>query len=73
MTTPTLSDRFECILAPESGLDTAIAYAREHGMFMDSSWRNKNALRCPLTILCTINEYHRMVPSKFSVPAIATS
>lgn len=33
---------------------------------MDSSWRNKNALRCPVTILSTVNEYHRMVPGLFS-------
>ena len=33
---------------------------------MDSSWRNKNALRCPVTILSTVNEFHRMVPGASS-------
>lgn len=58
-------DRFECIIGPKSGLKNALLHAVERGMYMDSSWRNKNAFRCPMTILSTINEFHRMIPSRF--------
>ncbi|ORY35080.1 hypothetical protein BCR39DRAFT_556578 [Naematelia encephala] len=55
-------DRFECVIASPFSLVTAILQVFRKGMYMDSSWRNKNAFRCPLTLLVTINEYHRMIP-----------
>ena len=56
--------RFECVVSPPFGLQTAILYGIENGLYMDSSWRNKSAFRCPLTLICTMNEYHRMIPGE---------
>ncbi|KAK4688487.1 hypothetical protein P7C73_g1632, partial [Tremellales sp. Uapishka_1] len=54
--------RFECVIATPHSLAVAIMQIPRMGMYMDSSWRNKNAHRCPLTMLVTLNEYHRMIP-----------
>ncbi|EIW65834.1 hypothetical protein TREMEDRAFT_66202 [Tremella mesenterica DSM 1558] len=56
------STRFECVIAPRYAQMCAILQVGQMGMYLDSSWRNKNAFRCPLTFLVTINEYHRMIP-----------
>jgi hypothetical protein len=53
-------------MAPPYALDNAILYGLENGVFMDSSWRNKNAHRAPMTVLATHDDYHRMVPSQSS-------
>lgn len=58
------SQRFEIIIAPDFGLDTAILHSTRRGLFMDSSWRNKNAYRCPVTMISTMDDFHRMVPSQ---------
>lgn len=58
------SSRFECVIATPHSLVTAIAFISRYGLYMDSSWRNKNAFRCPLTMLATIDHNHRMVPRK---------
>ncbi|EIW66300.1 hypothetical protein TREMEDRAFT_65571 [Tremella mesenterica DSM 1558] len=54
--------RFQCVIAPPAARVTAILQVYQKGLYMDSSWRNKNAFRCPLTLLVTLNQYHRMVP-----------
>lgn len=59
------SCRLECVISPPFGLETAIRHSMERGLYMDSSWRNKNAQKCPVTIVATINQYHRMIPSRF--------
>lgn len=51
-----------CIIAPAYALDNAILYGHTNGLFMDSSWRNKNAHRAPMTVLATHDDLHRMVP-----------
>ncbi|GFZ52473.1 hypothetical protein JCM24511_10246, partial [Saitozyma sp. JCM 24511] len=56
------SCRLECVISPPFGLETAIRHSMERGLYMDSSWRNKNAQKCPVTIVATINQYHRMIP-----------
>ncbi|EIW66628.1 hypothetical protein TREMEDRAFT_65496 [Tremella mesenterica DSM 1558] len=55
-------EEFLCVIAPKHALQSAIRHAREQGLAMDSSWRNKNAIRCPVTFLTTVNEYGHMVP-----------
>lgn len=62
---------FECVIAPPHALAAAILQSSRKGLYMDSSWRNKNAFRCPLTMLITINDYNRMTPGKFSETADA--
>ena len=59
-------DRFECAIATPWTLLLTIIQASDFGIYMDSSWRNKNAFRCPLTFLVTLNKYHRMIPRKSS-------
>lgn len=51
-----------CIIAPPHAIDNAILYGHCNGLFMDSSWRNKNAHRAPMTVLATHDDLHRMVP-----------
>ncbi|EIW66398.1 hypothetical protein TREMEDRAFT_65685 [Tremella mesenterica DSM 1558] len=53
---------FQCVISPKHALQTAIRHAHERGLAMDSSWRNKNAIRCPVTFLTTVNEHNHMVP-----------
>jgi len=53
-----------CIIAPPHALDNAILWGHANGLFMDSSWRNKNAHKAPMTVLATHDDYHRMVPSE---------
>ena len=53
-----------CIIAPKYGLDNAILWGHANGLFMDSSWRNKNAHKAPMTVLATHDDHHRMVPSE---------
>ena len=50
-------------------LETAILFSTTRGLYMDSSWRNKNALRCPVTIISTLDDYHHMVPGGFAAGA----
>jgi len=56
--------RLACIVVSPYALESAILHSVKRGLFMDSSWRNKNSLRCPVTILSAINEFHRMVPGR---------
>jgi hypothetical protein len=56
------STRFECVIAPPNGLDVAILWGFPVGIAMDSSWRNKNNQRCPLTLIVTIDQFHHMRP-----------
>ena len=65
--TITLDSRWECIVAPDSALDFAILYALDRGMGCDSSWRNKNAYGCPLTLLIVVNENGHMIPGTFQL------
>ncbi|KAK4690094.1 hypothetical protein P7C73_g9, partial [Tremellales sp. Uapishka_1] len=58
-----LDQDIKCIIAPPFALESALLFAIDRGLFMDSSWRNKNAFKCPLTIVSTLNDYGRMVPS----------
>lgn len=51
-----------CIISPPHALDNAIMYGFVNGIYMDSSWRNKNAHRAPMTVLATHDDLHRMVP-----------
>ncbi|EIW69524.1 hypothetical protein TREMEDRAFT_62382 [Tremella mesenterica DSM 1558] len=53
---------FIAIISPKHALQSAIRHATDRGLFLDSSWRNKNAIRCPVTLLATVNEYGHMVP-----------
>ncbi|RXK37046.1 hypothetical protein M231_05705, partial [Tremella mesenterica] len=53
---------FVAIVSPKHALQSAIRHASDRGLFLDSSWRNKNAIRCPVTFLATVNEYGHMVP-----------
>lgn len=52
----------ECVVAPPLARVTAILQVFRMGMYMDSSYRNKNAFKCPLTMLVTLNEQHHMIP-----------
>lgn len=56
--------RLSCIIGPPEGLENAILYGSAHGHLMDSSWRNKNNVKCPLTIISTICHYHRQIPGR---------
>lgn len=56
------NSRFMCIIAPPHGLHNALRFAAENGLNVDSSWRNKNANRSPVTIVSTSNEYGHLVP-----------
>lgn len=51
-----------CVIAPEFGLDMAILYSMDNGLGMDTSWRNKNAHRAPMTVVSTVNAAGRMLP-----------
>lgn len=57
-----IDESFHCLMGTPFSLLTAILQTAQHGLYMDSSWRNKNAFRCPLTMLVTIDQYHHMVP-----------
>lgn len=58
---------FGCVVATAFALETAILYSTIRGLYMDSSWRNKNALRCPVTIISTLNDHHHMIPGVFEL------
>jgi len=60
----TAATRFEVVIGTPYSLLTALIQTLRMGLYMDSSWRNKNAFRCPLTMLVTINEFHRMIPGE---------
>lgn len=45
-------------------LEAAIMFAPVNGMFLDTSWKNKAGGRTPMTLLVTVNQHNRMVPSK---------
>lgn len=55
-------NRLSCIIAPPHALMMAILNGTEYGLAMDSSWRNKNAFRCPVTMLTTLTPHHHMTP-----------
>lgn len=57
-------ERIQCVIAPPEALEMAILHHDERGMVMDSSWRNKNAYQCPLTLLGVVNEYHHLIPGR---------
>lgn len=57
--------RLGCVVATPFSLETAILFSLKRGLYMDSSWRNKNALRCPVTIISTLNDHHHMVPGEY--------
>jgi hypothetical protein len=50
------------IIAPQHSLESAIIHSAFHGLYMDSTHKNQNALRAPLTMLTILNEFHHMVP-----------
>lgn len=56
--------RFEACIAPPKSLEHALLYARDKGIFMDSSWRNKNMDSCPLTFVSTVNNYGHLIPGE---------
>ncbi|KAK6905654.1 hypothetical protein I203_106484 [Kwoniella mangroviensis CBS 8507] len=62
---------FVCIVAPPFALLMGIIHGGERGILLDSSWRNKNAHKAPLTLLCTLSKKHRMVPIAAMVSAHA--
>ncbi|EIW72614.1 hypothetical protein TREMEDRAFT_58784 [Tremella mesenterica DSM 1558] len=64
---------FVAIVSPKHALQSAIRHASDRGLFLDSSWRNKNAIRCPVTFLATVNEYGHMVPADIGTVAVMVS
>lgn len=47
-------------------IDAAILYSGIRGIYMDASWRNKNADRCPMTVVLTADDQLHGVPSTLS-------
>jgi hypothetical protein len=56
--------RLACAVSDNWSKDSAILHARSSGVGFDSSHRNKNENFAPVTILTTVNDSGRMVPSK---------
>jgi hypothetical protein len=67
----TPSTRLACAASDDWSKDSAILHSRKSGVGFDSSHRNKNENFAPVTILTTVNDFGRMVPSKQSVDATA--
>lgn len=66
------NERFECVISTDHAILTGIMQVDRMGIYMDSSLRNKNVFKCPLTKLVTINDHHRMVPRRLHVsPSVA--
>jgi len=64
----------QCVIASAFTLETAILYSLSRGLNMDSSYRNKNNLRCLVTILSTSNESYQMASlSTTSYPGLPIS
>ena len=62
--TQSLDDDFSCIIAPQHALEAAILHGPVRGLFLDTSHKNKNSLKAPLTMVSTLGDTHRMTPGK---------
>lgn len=64
---PTASppSRLGCAASDNWSKDSAILHSLKRGVGFDSSHRNKNENFAPVTILTTVNDSGRMVPSEY--------
>lgn len=60
----TSPSKFATGLRNDFALQNLILFGEDHGCGLDSSHRNKNELRAPVTLLTTLNDAKHMVPGE---------
>ena len=58
--------KFSVAITNAFAMEQLIIHGRDMGVALDSSWRNKNENRAPLTFLVTINGQRHCVPGKYN-------
>lgn len=61
---PHAQSSFSCAFTDDFSLESLILHSRTNGCAMDSSYRNKNENRAPMTLLITVNAHQHMLPGK---------